>query len=214
VNTTGPFIDDSPPRYEFRVWGDLDRVAATVAARIDDATESEGDECYLLAPSDSGVNPKIRGGTLDVKRLIRVRHGCEQWEPVDKASFPLTAATISASLFGVIGLEPPVFERSEYNVEQLVTEVVAPDHRLDAISVDKTRTIGMAGACRAEIARVTIAGRFPTTTVAIESSDLDALVALRAELGLEGATNENYPDAIRRIVGGTAAKGGREQPGR
>jgi hypothetical protein len=214
MSTTEPPTDSTPPRYEFRVWGDLDRMAATVAGHIDGVTESKGDECYLLAPPDSGVNPKIRGGTLDVKRLIRVRRGCEQWEPVDKASFPLTAATISASLFDVIGLEPPPLARREYDIDQFMDEVVRPDPRLDAVSVDKSRTIGTSGACRAEIARVMIAGTDPTTTIAIESSDLDALVALRSELGLEGAANENYPDAIRRIVGGTDAMGGREQGGR
>jgi hypothetical protein len=214
VSTAGPSTDSTPPRYEFRVWGDLDALSATVATRIDGVNGSEGEECYLLAPPDSGVNPKIRDGALDVKRLLRVRRDCEQWEPVEKASFPLTAATISASLFGVMGIESPVLERHAYSVDQLLPDVVAPDRRLDAVSVEKSRTIGTAGACRAEIARVTIAGTYSTTTIAIESSDLDALVTLRAELGLERSANENYPHAIRRIVGGTDPMGGREQAGR
>lgn len=211
MSTPGPRTDIALPRHEFRVWGDLDRVAAMLATRIDDVIESEGDECYLLAPPDLGVNPKIRDGLLDVKRLIRVQRGCEQWEPVAKESFPLTAATISASLFGLVGLEPPSLVRGEYSVDELIAEVVVPDPRIDAVAVEKSRTLGTVGPSRAEIARVTIAGRFRTSTVAIESTDLDALVGLRAELGLEGAANENYPDAIRRIVGGTIATGGREE---
>lgn len=199
--TDRPAVETSPGRYEFRVWGDdLDDLAARVRDGLAGVTAVEGGERYLVASLDAEANPKIRDDTLDVKRLVQVRHGCEQWEPILKVPFPVTAATIETYVFDPIDLDPPKLDRDRYSAEQLSAEVVAPYPGLAVVDVSKTRTIGTIAGCRAEVARVVVAGTVATMTVAFESHDLDAVVALRDAVGLAEVANENYPRAIRRIL--------------
>jgi hypothetical protein len=193
--------ETSPGRFEFRVWGDdLNALAARVRDGLSGVTEVEGGERYLVTSRDAPANPKIRDDALDVKRLVQVRHGCEQWEPILKVPFPVTAATIETYVFDPIDLDPPKLDRDLYTAEQLSSEVVAPYPGFAAVDVSKARTIGTRAGCRAEVALVTIAGTVATMTVAFESDDLDAVVALRDAVGLADAVNESYPRAIRRIL--------------
>ena len=65
--------------------------------------------------------------------------GLEQWIPVMKAGFPLSAADVGTVL-EALGVEPPPhLARAAYTFHELLTEVVAPDPDLLAVEVHKKR---------------------------------------------------------------------------
>src|SRR5919112_4446069 len=80
------------PRWEWRTFGASFGAAEERFARLTPDRVEETDEVYLLARrSDASV--KVRNGLIDVKRLVQVDDaGLEQWMPVMKAPFPLSAA--------------------------------------------------------------------------------------------------------------------------
>ena len=79
------------PRWEWRTFGaGLSDIEAKVGltARI---APRQSDEIYLLNFA-TPHSAKIRGGVLEVKRLLQVdSSGLEQWSPAFKARFPLSA---------------------------------------------------------------------------------------------------------------------------
>src|SRR5262245_36241603 len=84
------------PRWEWRTFGDSFGDAEARFAALTCQSVGESDELYLLSQgSDASV--KVRGGKLDVKRREAVNDdGLEQWRPVLKAEFPLSAADVRA----------------------------------------------------------------------------------------------------------------------
>ena len=84
------------PRWEWRTFGDRFGAAEEVLAGSSPTGVEETDELYLL--SQDGDNVKIRADLMDIKALRAVdRHGLQQWEPVLKAAFPLTAADVATT---------------------------------------------------------------------------------------------------------------------
>ena len=84
--------------------------AEEVFAGLSPTGVQESDELYLL--STDGDNVKIRAELMDIKALREVdRDGLEQWEPVLKAGFPLTAADVTA-VFAALGLPLPTLVRA------------------------------------------------------------------------------------------------------
>src|SRR6478609_1923585 len=78
-------------RWEWRSFGQRFGAAETYLAQLTPSGVQESDEVYLLA--SHGDNVKIRDDLMDVKVLNEVdADGLEQWEPVMKAGFPLSAA--------------------------------------------------------------------------------------------------------------------------
>ncbi len=78
------------PRWEWRTFGvrlsDIEAIIG-LAARI---APRRSDEIYLLN-SSTPHSAKIRGGVLEVKRLLQVdSNGLERWSPAFKARFPLS----------------------------------------------------------------------------------------------------------------------------
>ncbi len=186
------------------MWGDhledlADRLRASSAGDI-----RESSETYFVSTATVEVNPKARRDLLDIKTLLAVNDGCEQWEVRAKLPFPVAAADLAADLFELVGVDPPVLARPNYTLTQLVTELVSSHPEMVAVEVSKRREIHQLAGCAAEVSEVIIDGRL-LRTVAIESTDLDAVVWLRQRLGLEGAVNVSYPRAIRGAIGGRFA---------
>src|SRR4051794_663852 len=88
-------------RWEWRTFGD-DLDGNVLAAREPDRVE-ESDEVYVLSPVGN-ASVKFRDGVIDVKTLQQVDRGLEQWQPVLKAGFPLSAED-AASVAGALGAE-------------------------------------------------------------------------------------------------------------
>src|SRR6185437_4396086 len=113
------------PRWEWRTFGESFAGAEERFAARSPESVRESDELYLLsAAADDSV--KVRNELLDVKQLVQVNNeGLEQWRPVLKAPFPLSAATVDSAL-AALHASPPPRGPSAYTLDELVEEVVRP----------------------------------------------------------------------------------------
>jgi hypothetical protein len=195
----------SEARFEFRVWGDrLDAVADRLRARSEAGEVRESAETYLVSTAVLDANPKARADLLDIKWLVDVRDRFEQWTVHRKVEFPVDAAVLADDLFPLLGLTPPQLQREAYSLAELVGDVVGSHPDLAAVDVTKRRQMYSVDTCGAEISEVRMAGR-QLQTIAVESSDLEALREVRRSLGLDTYDNVSYPRAIRDVIGGRFA---------
>lgn len=187
------------PRWEWRAFAEHfgvaeDRFDALSPERVEDS-----DEMYLLSlRSDASV--KVRGGVMDVKRLEQVNEdGLEQWLPVMKAAFPLSAAQ-AGEVLAALGAAMPSSDRAAYTLDQLVDELVRPSSDLLAVQVHKRRGHYAIGGCMAERTEIrTDTGT--TRTIAVESEDPNRVAETVRELGLASHPNVNVPRGLKALVG-------------
>ena len=112
------------PRWEWRTFGASFGAAEAILAGLTPTGVEESDELYLL--SEHGENVKIRAELMDIKALRAVdRHGLQQWEPVLKATFPLTAADVAAT-FEALRRAAPGRSRNGCTLAELRDELIAP----------------------------------------------------------------------------------------
>ncbi len=189
------------PRWEWRTFGenfgDADRRFATL--KPGDVQES--DEVYLLS-SVSDQNVKVRDQLMDIKTLEQVNaDGLEQWKPVMKAGFPLPAAEVKRVL-AALELESPGLARSDYTLEQFITDLAGSSGQLRVVNVHKKRARYKIEDCMAEMTEVQADGR-KIRTVALESEDPALVIAAVRQLGLGQFQNISYPRGLKRLVGMT-----------
>lgn len=147
--------------------------------------------------SDASV--KIRDGLLDVKRLEAVDHdGLEQWRPVLKAIFPLSAEDFSTALIALDAPEQPV-DREAYSLEELISEV-RTNPSLTTVAVHKRRVHYLLGTCMAELSEVTIPGG-SAHTLALEAEDPADVAAALRELRLAGHPNVCLARGLKTLIG-------------
>jgi exopolyphosphatase / guanosine-5'-triphosphate,3'-diphosphate pyrophosphatase len=162
------------PRWEWRAFG---QAFPEVEARLGpEERVQESDELYLLS-SESDASVKVRDGLLDVKRLERVDEaGLEQWRPVLKVEFVLSADDVRTLLdaLGIVGLR--------------------------AVAVQKRRRHFTFGACMAELSEFRT-DRGSTLTVAVESEDPARVLAAVRSLGLDARPNVSVPRALKTLAG-------------
>ena len=187
------------PRYEFRIWGESLAPFRTQLDAMAPANEKSSDETYLISATTDRCNAKIRAELMDIKVLIAEERGLEQWNPVLKAGFPIPAATIAVDVFSNLQLDAPTLVKAEYTYDQFLTEVVRPNPNIAIVAVSKTRYQYRIGVCAAEYSRIKI-NQTARDTVAVESTDADAVLELVGKLGIH-ETNVSYIREIRRILG-------------
>jgi exopolyphosphatase/guanosine-5'-triphosphate,3'-diphosphate pyrophosphatase len=191
------------PRWEWRTFGPRFGVAETRFAALVPEGVQESDELYLVG--ERGDNVKVRNDLLDVKTLREVDpDGLERWEPVVKAGFPLPATDV-ARVFAALGLDPPSLARASYTLDQLLGEVVAPVAALRVVEVHKRRVRHTVDGCSAEVSDITADGR-STRTIAIESEDAAAVMAVVRAVGLGGYLNTSYPAGLRDLLDDVPAR--------
>jgi exopolyphosphatase / guanosine-5'-triphosphate,3'-diphosphate pyrophosphatase len=186
------------PRWEWRVAGEPAEAAAGRLAGLTPERERESDEVYLLSRSAED-SVKVRDGHLDVKHLERVSdEGLQQWRPVLKAAFPLSAADVGTLLgaLRVTGAAPEPFG----TLDELLDRLVRPREDLRAVEMHKRRRHVTIGGCMAEVNDLR-AGASEVRTVAVESEDPERLLAVVRELGLDTAPNTSVPRALGELVG-------------
>jgi exopolyphosphatase/guanosine-5'-triphosphate,3'-diphosphate pyrophosphatase len=187
------------PRWEWRTFGERfgeaeDRLAGLSPTRIDDS-----DELYIVSSRGEG-SIKVRGGQLDVKRLEQVNDdGLERWRPVAKAAFPIPAADVSTLLSALDATAAPL-DRDEYELDELLEEVVRPSADLLAVPVHKRRAHYVVGGCRAELTEVRTDSKI-TRTIAVEDEDPALVRATVEELGLWSRRNVSLPRGLTALVG-------------
>lgn len=184
-------------RWEWRIFGPrLTAAEKWLAARQSTGTQ-ESDETYFLSRGEGVV--KLRGGLMDIKVLREVdNEGLERWEPVMKAGFPLKAADVMR-VFESSQLPPPPAARPAWSVEDFMHDFAGPAGPLRAVSVHKRRVRHAIDRCTLELSDV-IANDLPVRTLAVESEDAAAVVALVRAMGHDGWINTNYPRGLTALL--------------
>jgi exopolyphosphatase/guanosine-5'-triphosphate,3'-diphosphate pyrophosphatase len=192
-------IEGIVPRWEWRTFGeDLGDAGRRLAALAPERVQ-ESDELYLLS-SESDASVKVRDGLMDVKRLDRVDDdGLEQWRPVMKASFPLSAAEVLA-VIEALGAQDRSLQRAEYTLDELVAEVVQARADLLAIGVRKRREHFTVGGAMTELSELRT-DHGSARTIAVESEDPALIIAAVRELGLSGRRNVSVPRKLKALAG-------------
>ena len=184
-------------RWEWRGFGDRTEAVQRHFETLTPNSVEESDETYVLSVRTVG-SVKVRGGLLDVKRLVQVSdEGLEQWTPIAKDPFPETASRLQSAL-AELGVDIPL-EREAYTLAELLDEVVAGCPDLHAVGVHKTRRRFTVGGSMAELTDAHVAGR-DARTIAVESEDHDRVLATLRELELRPRPNVSVPRALKRLL--------------
>jgi exopolyphosphatase/guanosine-5'-triphosphate,3'-diphosphate pyrophosphatase len=168
-------------RWEWRAFGaGFGEAEARLSAQPPERTEDSAEEYLLSLASDASV--KVRAGRVDVKRLVRVDEDrLEQWLPILKAAFPLSAADTAIVLeaAGVMG---------GGDAAATLSELVGASSRLRAVAVHKHRVHYTFAGCMAELTELRVDGGV-VRTLAVESEDPERIVAALRALGLGDRPN-------------------------
>ena len=187
------------PRWEWRTWEERLAEVEPIFDALTPHQVAESDELYVLSTMGSDT-VKCRDGLMDVKHLRQVDDdGLEQWIPVMKAPFPLSAADVSAVL-DALGLDAHELGRSQSSRSELLAKVVGPNPRLRAVDVHKTRRRFTIDGCMAELTDVDVDGS-RTHTVAIESEDAELVIGTVRRLGLVSRPNTSFVRGLEALVG-------------
>lgn len=189
------------PRYEFRAFAQNFGMVETklrTLAKCEQIRESS--EIYIISAANNENNTKIRDRKMDIKVFIEKKSGLEQWNPRMKGEFPMEADLLRREVFPAFGVAEPAFERERYALEEYLQEIIFPHPLLTAVSVFKLRFAFTVNGCITEIADLLINGA-AIRTVAVEHTDVQAILAAKSMLGLEEYENVNYLRAIKRIIG-------------
>jgi exopolyphosphatase/guanosine-5'-triphosphate,3'-diphosphate pyrophosphatase len=185
------------PRWEWRSFGRSFGKAEALLATMTPEGVQESDEVYLL--SGAGDNVKVRADLMDIKVLREVNaDGLEQWTPVMKAGFPLPAAEVT-KVFESLQLPVPALSRASYTLDAFIEAFAQPDAAIRRVNVHKRRVRYTVGGCTGELSEVVANGK-PTRTIAVESTDAQAVIRAVRELGLGGYTNTSYPRGLAALI--------------
>lgn len=186
------------PRWEWRAFAPSFDDADRRFSRLPPGKLQESHELYFLSPT-CDANVKVRDELMDIKSLEHVDgHGLEQWRPIMKAAFPLSAVEI-AKVCGMLHVAPLPL-RDAYALEPMQVELTRPSRGVRALPIHKSRQRYAVGGCIAEMTEVAADGR-ATRTVAIEGEDPARVWAAVREMGMERFENCSYPRGLKRLLG-------------
>jgi exopolyphosphatase / guanosine-5'-triphosphate,3'-diphosphate pyrophosphatase len=187
------------PRWEWRTFGEHFGDAEQTLASLAAGPVQESDELYLLGHG-SEASVKVRDGLMDVKHLERIdEHGLEQWRPIMKASFPLSASEV-VTVTDALGAAAAALQHKQYTLDELVGEVMRRRGALLAIRVSKRRARFTFQGCMAELSDLRTE-HGATRTVAVEAEAPDRVLAAVRELGLMSRHNVNVPRKLKALAG-------------
>ncbi|MGO9756762.1 MAG: hypothetical protein ACLPNY_09105 [Roseiarcus sp.] len=189
---------DGAPRWEWRTFGArLSAIEAKVGLTAQVASR-QSDEIYLLN-SATPHSAKIRGGMLEVKRLLQVdANGLEQWSPVLRAPFPLSEPAVR-SAFAALELPPPSIRPGVHRLDDFLSEVASKAEILRPIQVKKARRQFVFCNCVAEFVRLHI-GPAAQESFCVEDENPSNVLAALCELGLDPRANISFPKGVERAL--------------
>ena len=120
-------------------------------------------------------------------------------EPHAEGRIPAARCNDCDAGFPSLQLDAPTLVKPEYTFDGFLSEVIRPNPKIAIVAVSKARFQYRIGVCVAEYSRIKI-NQTPRDTVAVESTDADAVLELVSTLGIH-ETNVSYIREIRRIVG-------------
>ncbi|MGD9112012.1 MAG: hypothetical protein PVI77_06660 [Desulfobacterales bacterium] len=189
------------PHYEFRAFAQnfgLAEEKIRKFSRLEKFRESS--EIYILSHGNNENNVKIRYDVLDIKVFVKEEKGLQQWNPRLKADFPMKIEVIRDDVLPALGAAVPEFNRSAYTLEQFLEDILTPHPQLVLARIFKRRFGYVINDCVSEIAELLINGA-AIKTMALESTDIEAVLEAKKMLGLQEYENVNYLLAIKRILG-------------
>lgn len=189
------------PRYEFRAFAQNFGMVETKLRKLAKCEQiRESSETYIISAANSENNTKIRERKMDIKVFVEKREGLEQWTPRMKGEFPMKTEVLRKEVFPAFGVAVPDFRREEYGLQEYLDELIVPHPQLTAVNVFKLRFAYTVNGCITEIANLLINGA-AIQTVAVEHTDVPAILKAKTILDLEEYENVNYLRAIKRIIG-------------
>lgn len=196
----------SKPRYEFRTFGQCFCPANKRMARLSEPVpekvwERTSDEIYIVSRANDVNNTKIRDGKMDIKTLVAVKNGLEQWNPLMKGEFPMRREVLEKEVFPAFMVEMPKLTKETYTLEEFLSMVRA-NGELAAVRVHKQRFGYMVNGTICETGNVLINGA-RVATINSESTEIEDIEKTIADVGLTGVENINYLQAIKRVIGMT-----------
>ncbi len=194
----------SKPRFEFRTFGQdftkaIERMARLSVPVPEKVWERHSDEIYIISRTNDINNTKIRDGKMDIKTYVQSVDGLEQWNPLMKGEFPISAEILKKEVFPAFMVKMPELTKETYTYDEFIAMVKAhPD--LQAVRVHKQRWGYMVNDTICEAGAVIINGA-KVMTINSESTELDDIKKTINDVGLEGVENINYLQAIKRVIG-------------
>ena len=189
------------PRWEWRGFGDELRAVESIFGRESSKQVVESDEVYVLSVRGTdGV--KVRDELMDVKHLLEVNDdGLEQWVPVMKTGFPVSATDVGSVLRALrVDAQSSRLARAAYTLPEFLDDVVGPHPDLLAVEVHKRRERYTVGGCMAEVSEIST-GHGSTHTVAIESEDAKRVIQTVRDVGLSSRPNVSLVRGLKAMVG-------------
>ncbi len=194
----------SKPRFEFRSFGQDFEAAAYLMSRLSTPVpskvwERESDEIYIVSKTNDVNNTKIRDGKMDIKTFVQTVDGLEQWNPLMKGEFPISAEVLKNEVYTAFKVDAPNFDKDTYTLEEFL-EMVDANADLQAVRVHKERYGYMVNNTICEVADVLINGAH-VVSVNSESTEVEDIKKTMEDLGVKDDENINYLQAIKRIIG-------------
>jgi hypothetical protein len=194
----------SKPRFEFRTFGQefeeqhyrMSRLSVPVPEKV---WERYSEEIYILSRTNDVNNTKIRDGKMDIKTYVQTVDGLEQWNPLMKGEFPISADVLKKDVFPAFQVDMPELEMDTYSFEAFI-EMVKQHPDLQAVRVHKERYGYMVNDTICEFGYVLINGA-RVATINSESTEVEDIKKTLKDVGLENLENINYLQAIKRVIG-------------
>jgi len=194
----------SKPRFEFRSFGrdfneQGERMAKLSVPIPEKLRVRHSPETYIMSRTNDINNTKIRDGKMDIKTYIQTVDTLEQWNPLTKIEFPVSAHFLKSDIFLAFQVEIPVFRKTKYTMDEFLVMVKKhPD--LQAVSVVKERFGYMVNNTICEVGNILI-NSVKVMTINSESTELNDIKKTIVDVGLDGIENINYLQTIKRVIG-------------
>jgi len=194
----------SKPRFEFRSFGQDFEEASYLMSRLSvpvpqKVWERESEEIYILSKTNDKNNTKIRDGKMDIKTFVTEVDGLEQWNPLMKGEFPISAEVLKNEVYPAFMVETPAFDKAEYTLEEFLG-MIDNNPDLQAVRVRKERYGFMVNDTICEVADVLINGAH-LVSINSESTEIEDIKKTMKNLKVEDVENINYLQAIKRVIG-------------
>lgn len=194
-------MEEIKPRFEFRTFAPNFGLVVEKMRRLAPVEQiRESAEVYIMSAGNDENNTKVRDDKMDIKVFVGEEKGLQQWNPRMKGKFPMAASMIRDEVFPAFGVPCPDLARDTYTLAQYLDEVIRPHKDLRAANIFKRRFAFTVNGCITEHAQITVNGA-ALETVAVESTDVEAILEAKRLLGLDEYENVNYLVAIKRVIG-------------
>jgi hypothetical protein len=156
-------------------------------------------ETYIVSRKNDINNTKIRDGKMDIKTFVQAVDGLEQWNPLMKGEFPISAEVLKKEVFPAFMVSAPELKKDTYTLDEFLAMVRA-NPELQAVTVEKVRYGYMVNNTICETGEVYINGA-KLHTINSESTEVEDIKKTVKDCGLDGIENINYLQAIKRVIG-------------